>query len=231
MNMGLAEPPPEADFCKKPATMPIRTIIYEDNPGMRGALAALIGGTDGFELCGTFDSCDRVVEEADALRPDVVLMDIDLAGRLDGIAGVALLKKSHPGVEALMLTVFDDDERVMGAILAGANGYLLKKTPPARLLESIREAVEGGAPMSPSVARRALLLFSSLKKGPARPELDTLTDREAEVLRTLAKGFSYKMVAAELAISIETVRTHVKRIYEKLHVHSLSEAVSKAFLK
>lgn len=211
--------------------MPIRTIIYEDNASLRGALAALIGGTEGFELCGAFESCDRVVEDAGALHPDVVLMDIDLLGTMNGIEGVARLKNAFPHIEALMLTIFDDDERVMNAILAGANGYLLKKTPPAKILEAIKETLEGGAPMSPPIARRALQLFSVTQKKPHQLELDTLTEREMAVLRTLAKGFSYKMVAAELQISIETVRSHVKRVYEKLHVHSVSEAIAKAFLK
>lgn len=211
--------------------MPIRTIIYEDNAGLRGALAALIGGTEGFELCGAFESCDRVVADAGALKPDVVLMDIELLGSMNGIEGVARLKNAFPHIEALMLTIFDDDERIMNALLAGANGYLLKKTSPAKIIEAIKETLEGGAPMSPPIARRTLQLFSTTQKNPNQSELDTLTEREMAVLGTLAKGFSYKMVAAELQISIETVRTHVKRVYEKLHVHSVSEAIAKAFLK
>jgi DNA-binding NarL/FixJ family response regulator len=119
----------------------------------------------------------------------------------------------------------------MNALLAGANGYLLKKTSPAKIIEAIKETLEGGAPMSPPIARRTLQLFSDNQKNPNQSELDTLTEREMDVLGTLAKGFSYKMVAAELQISIETVRTHVKRVYEKLHVHSVSEAIAKAFLK
>jgi DNA-binding NarL/FixJ family response regulator len=219
------------EFCPKIIEMPIKTIIYEDNPSLRGALAGLISRTEGFELCGAFESCDHVVADVGALKPDVVLMDIDLVGNLNGIEGVALLKNAYPDIEALMLTVFDDDERVMNAILAGANGYLLKKTPPDKILEAIRDTVAGGAPMSPSVARQVLTIFSTTQKHPHQSELDTLTDREMAVLRTLSKGFSYKMVAAELQISIETVRSHVKRIYEKLHVHSVSEAIAKAFLK
>lgn len=211
--------------------MAIRTIIYEDNSSLRGALSALIGGTEGFELCGAFESCDRVVEDAKALSPDVVLMDIELVGEMNGIDGVAQLKSAFPHIEALMLTIFDEDDRIMSAILAGANGYLLKNTPPARILESIRETVSGGAPMSPTIARRALQIFTNSKKNPHQSEIDTLTDREMEVLQTLSKGFSYKMVANELQISIETVRTHVKHVYEKLHVHSVSEAIAKAYLK
>ena len=209
--------------------MLIRTLIYEDNTDLRGALAALIGGTEGYELTGAFDNCMGVVEQVAALHPDVVLMDIDMPG-MSGIEGVARLKKAHPKVEALMLTVFDDDDRVFQAVCAGASGYLLKKTPPARILEALREVTEGGAPMSPVIARTVLQLFPG-KPAERDADLDKLTAREMEVLKTLSRGFSYKMVAAELSISIETVRTYVKRIYEKLQVHSVSEAIAKAFLK
>lgn len=209
--------------------MPIRTLIYEDNTDMRGALAALIGGTEGFELSGAFDNCLGIVEQAAALRPDVVLMDIDMPG-MSGIEGVARLKKAHPQVEALMLTVFDDDNRVFEAVCAGASGYLLKKTAPARILDAIKEVTEGGAPMSPVIARKVLQLFPG-KPAERDADLDKLTARELEVVKALSRGFSYKMVAAELNISIETVRTYVKRIYEKLQVHSVSEAISKVFLK
>jgi len=214
-------------FFKK--TMPIRTLLYEDNTDLRGALAALIGGTEGYELTGSFDNCMGVVAQVAALHPDVVLMDIDMPG-MSGIEGVARLKEAHPKVEALMLTVFDDDERVFQAVCAGASGYLLKKTPPARILEAIREVTEGGAPMSPVIARKVLQLFPG-KPAERDADLGKLTTREMEVLKTLSRGFSYKMVAAELSISIETVRTYVKRIYEKLQVHSVSEAIAKAFLK
>ncbi|HOY05863.1 MAG TPA: response regulator transcription factor [Saprospiraceae bacterium] len=209
--------------------MPIRTLIYEDNSDLRGALAALIGGTEGFELSGAFDNCVNVVEQVAALHPDVVLMDIDMPG-MSGIEGVARLKKVHPQVEALMLTVFEDDDRVFEAVCAGAGGYLLKKTSPLRILDALREVTEGGAPMSPVIARKVLQLFPG-KPAERDADLDKLTAREMEVLKTLSRGFSYKMVAAELNISIETVRTYVKRIYEKLQVHSVSEAISKVFLK
>lgn len=209
--------------------MPLRIVIYEDNAALRGALAALIGGTEGYELCGAFENCLGVVEQVAALRPEAVLMDIDMPG-MSGIEGALRLKKAHPQVEVLMLTVFDDDERVFEAVCAGASGYLLKKTPPARILEALREVCEGGAPMSPVIARKVLQLFPG-KPAARDADLDKLTERELEVLKTLARGFSYKMVAAELGISVETVRTYGKRIYEKLQVHSVSEAVAKAFLK
>ena len=207
----------------------MKVVIYEDNNDLRGALAALIGGTDGYELTGAFDNCVNVVSQVAVLKPDVVVMDIDMPG-MSGIEGVVHLKKAHPQVEALMLTVFDDDERVFQAVCAGASGYLLKKTPPARILEALREVTEGGAPMSPVIARKVLQLYPG-KPAEKDADLDKLTLREMEVLKTLARGFSHKMVAAELKISTETVRTYVKRIYEKLHVHSVTEAIAKAFLK
>lgn len=203
----------------------IRTLIYEDNSDLRGALAALIGGTDGYELSGAFDHCMEVAEQVAILRPDVVIMDIDLPG-MSGIEGVARLKKAHPNVEAIMLTIFDDDDKVFRAVCAGASGYLLKKTPPARILEALREVTEGGAPMSPTIARKVLQLFPG-KPTAQEEELNKLTTRELEVLQALARGLSQKMVAAELAISTETVKTYTKRIYEKLHTHSLPETLAR----
>ncbi len=207
--------------------MNVRTIIYEDNAGLRSALAALIGGTEGFELVGAFERCVEVAAHAEALRPDVVLMDIDLPGGMNGIEGAAILKKTLPSAEVLMLTIFDDDERVFEAICAGATGYLLKRTPPSRILEAILEAKNGGAPMSPSIARRVLALFGQKKSSSKNALLEQLTPRELEVLNVLARGLSQKMAAAELGISVGTVHTHVKKVYEKLHVHSISEAISK----
>lgn len=203
----------------------IRVLLYEDNTDLRGALAALIGGTPGYELCGAFAECTRVVSQVEVLQPQVVLMDIEMPG-ISGIEGVRLLKKAHPHVEALLLTVFDDDDRVFEAVRAGANGYLLKQTPPAGILDALREVTEGGAPMSPVIARKVLQVFPGrITQNDA--DLDRLSEREMAVLRSLAKGFSYKMAAAELGITLETVRTYVKRIYEKLHVHSATEAVAK----
>jgi DNA-binding NarL/FixJ family response regulator len=207
----------------------IRTLIYEDNDDLRTALFQLVDHADSVTCVGAFNNCTGIVQQARELQPQVVLMDIDMPG-MSGIEGVVLLKRHYPQAEALMLTVFDDDDRVFDAVCAGANGYLLKKTPPAQIIEAIRTVHEGGAPMSPTIARKVLQLFP---KHVSRNEadLDKLTQREMEVLNTLARGFSYKMVAAELNLSIETVRTYVKRIYEKLQVHSVSEAIAKAFLR
>jgi DNA-binding NarL/FixJ family response regulator len=200
----------------------IHIVLFEDNTLLRDALSALLADTDDFILRGAFPNALTAEAEVARLRPDVVLMDIDLPGR-SGIDAVQALRTAQPQVDVLMLTVFDDDERVFNAIRAGATGYLLKKTPPARLLEAIREVYEGGAPMSPGIARRVMTALHQ----PPNPTLASLTARENDVLTSLSQGNSYKMVAASLGISVETVRTHIKRIYEKLHVHSVTEAVAK----
>ncbi|MEZ0484910.1 response regulator [Fibrella aquatica] len=202
--------------------MAVRTVIFEDNQPLREALSFLIDATDGFDLLGSFGDCLSAEKQVSTLQPDVVLMDIDLPGR-SGIDAVRSLRERYSHVDVLMLTVFDDDERVFEAIRAGATGYLLKKTPPVRLLEAIQEVYDGGAPMSPAIARRVM---GALQIRP-NPHLADLTPRESEVLALLAKGNSYKMVAAQLGITVETTRTHIKRIYEKLHVHSVTEALAK----
>ncbi|MDX2072705.1 MAG: response regulator transcription factor [Haliscomenobacter sp.] len=208
--------------------MPITVAIYEDNSALREALIILIKGLESFTLVGAHGDCNEIEAQLHFTQPDVILMDIDLPGR-SGIEGAYIVKQISPSTEVLMLTVFDEDEKVFNALCAGASGYLLKKTPPSKILEAIEEVYSGGAPMSPVIARKVLQLFP--KKPAVNLELDKLTSREQEVLTSLAKGNSYKMVATELNISIDTVRTHIKRIYEKMHVHSVAEAINKAFLK
>lgn len=208
--------------------MPIKVTLYEDNNALREALEILIKGVDNYSLLGAYGDCLHIETDLRQEQPDVILMDIDLPGR-SGIEGAHLAKKISPASEVLMLTVFDDDDKIFKAICAGASGYLLKKTPPSKILDAIEEVYNGGAPMTPVIARKVLQLFP--KTSAANIELDKLTSREQEVLQSLAKGNSYKMVAAELEISIDTVRTYIKRIYEKLHVHSVAEAINKAFLK
>jgi DNA-binding NarL/FixJ family response regulator len=208
--------------------MPIRVALYEDNPALREALIILISSTEALELVGAYEDCQAVEKDLSASPCDVVLMDIELPGR-SGIEGTYLIKKRSPATEVLILTVFEDDEAIFQAICAGASGYLLKKTPPSRILAAIEDVHAGEVPMTPSIARRMLALFP---KTPGNSdELDKLSAREQEVLKSLAKGNSYKMAAAELRIGINTIRSHVKRIYEKLHVHSISEAIAKTFLK
>jgi DNA-binding NarL/FixJ family response regulator len=208
--------------------MPIRVAVYEDNRALREALEILVSGVENFVLTGAYGDCNQIEHDLQNNEPDVILMDIDMPGR-SGIEGAYIVKRQFPAVEVLMLTVFDDDDKVFMAVCAGANGYLLKKTPPDKILAAIEDLYNGGAPMTPSIARKLLQLFP---RTPAvNTETDKLTPRELEVLQSLSKGNSYKMVADELSISIETVRTHIKRIYEKLHVHSVAEAIAKAYLK
>ena len=215
-------------YTVKQSCMPIRILLYEDNAALRDSMRILLAGLEQFDLVGAFGDCLNLETEVLRHDPDVILMDIDMPIRT-GIEGAWLAKKVSPSVEVLMLTVFDDNDKVFQAVCAGASGYLLKKTPPVKILEAIEDIYNGGAPMSPSIARKVLELFP--RQPSVSSELDKLTPRELAVLRSLAVGNSYKMVADDLAISIETVRTHIKRIYEKLHVHSVAEAIAKAFLK
>lgn len=204
----------------------INILIYEDNPQLREGLTMLINGSDGFNVLAAYKNCENVVDEVEAFKPDVVLMDIDMP-IVNGIEGLKKIRAVNSDVKVLMLTVFDDNKNVFQAISNGANGYVLKKTPPAKLLEYIAEAQTGGAPMTASIATQVLKMFSSMNN--EKGEDYNLSDREKQVLQLLVDGFSYKMIAAEMFIAIDTVRSHIKKIYEKLHVNSKSEAVAKAF--
>jgi DNA-binding NarL/FixJ family response regulator len=202
----------------------IKILIYEDNETLREAFSFLFQASDGFKVVGAFEVCTEIVQEMKELQPDVLLMDIDMPG-MTGIEAVKLIKPKYPELNIMMVTVFDDDERVFESIKAGARGYLLKKTPPVKILESVREICEGGAPMSPSIARKVL---QNLHSKPLHDkEIAQLTPRELEVLQLLAEGKSAKMVADICFISVETVRSHIKKIYEKLQVHSVTEALAK----
>lgn len=203
----------------------IKVLIFEDNAELRSSLAALIGGTEGFCVPDTYSGCTGAAEAVGRHSPDVVIMDIDMPG-LSGLEGLKQIKTHFPDVNVLMLTVFDDDDNVFKAVQQGATGYLLKKTSPAKILEAITEARDGGAPMTPSVARKVLSFFPK-NNIPAAEEFD-LTTREREVLALFVDGFSYKMAAEELGISVFTIQDYVKSIYRKLHVHSLPAAVAKA---
>jgi DNA-binding NarL/FixJ family response regulator len=206
----------------------IRVAIVEDDRLTRQGLAQLIGGTPEFECVGEASSVEELLRSA-VRDPDVLLLDIHLNG-MPGSAGVRPIREKFPGVQVVMLTVFDDAERVFESICNGACGYLLKKTPPARLLEAIREAHEGGAPMTPEVARQVITLFR--ETAPPAPGLDhCLSPRELNVLALLAEGYGYANIAAQLEIAVNTVRNYIRSIYEKLHVHSSSEAVAKAIRK
>lgn len=207
-------------------TEPIRIALIEDRREIRDALAVLIEGAGGFSCVGAFRSMEEALATIDRGSPQVILVDIGLPG-MSGIEGIRLLKERQPPAEILMLTVYDDDERIFEALCAGASGYLLKKTPPARLLEAVREVIDGGSPMSPEIARRVITLFQQIR--PSARVDHQLSPHEIRLLKLQVEGHTYKTVATELKVSINTVRFHMKHIYEKLHVHSKSEAVAKAF--
>jgi DNA-binding NarL/FixJ family response regulator len=199
--------------------------IIEDQPKIREGLRSLIDGTEGYCCVGSFGSMEEALAKIDQELPNVLLVDIGLPG-MSGIEGIRRLKDQHPGLAMLMLTVYDDDRRIFDALCAGACGYLLKKTPPARLLECLKEVVDGGAPMSPEVARRVVALFREIRP-PVQAD-HQLTPHEIRILTLLVEGHNYKTAADELGVSINTIRFHMRSIYEKLQVHSKSEAVSKA---
>jgi DNA-binding NarL/FixJ family response regulator len=201
-------------------------IIYEDNVFLRNSISDLIRSSPRFELKGAFENCDHVSYEMETLRPEVVLMDIEMAGT-NGLQGLRIIRKKYPHIFVIILTVFEDNEHVFEAICAGASGYLLKKTPPEKIPEAIEDVLNGGAPMTSSIARKVLDLFPKSTSG--NEDINKLAPREQEVLQLLVTGHSYKMIAEKCGISLETVRSHIKRIYEKLQVHSATEAAAKAF--
>jgi DNA-binding NarL/FixJ family response regulator len=203
----------------------IEVAIVEDRREIRDSLTLLIGGTEGFRCSGSYRSMEEALDKLKFHQPHVVLCDIGLPG-MSGIAGIRILKQRHPELLILMLTVYDDDDRIFDAMCAGATGYLLKKTPPARLLESLKETVNGGAPMSPEVASRVISLFREIRP-PDRADYE-LTPHETRLLKLLIEGHNYKTAAAELRVTTHTVSFHLRSIYEKLQVHSKSEAVAKA---
>jgi DNA-binding NarL/FixJ family response regulator len=206
--------------------MPVKIVIYEDNANLRESLKSLLSLTDAYEVAASFPDCSDIVNQVRSIKPGVLLMDIDMPG-INGIEAVKKVREFDKEVQIIMLTVFDDNTHVFEAIYAGANGYLLKKYVSDKLLSAISEVLEGGAPMSPSIAR---MIIGNLQQPVQQvPENNyQLTAREKETLQLLSQGNSFKMIAAELGISIDTVRTHIKRIYDKLHVRSQIEAVSKA---
>jgi DNA-binding NarL/FixJ family response regulator len=208
----------------------IKVVLYEDNKQLREGLAMLIQGTEGFSVVNSYRNCNHVETEIEQDKPDIVLMDIDMPGT-GGIDGLKRIRAQGHPCKILMLTVFDDRKSIFEAVRAGADGYLLKKTPPAKLLEHLKDLYEGGAPMTASIARQIIEMFNQLHEaGEAKKgEEFNLTQREKEVLQLMVKGYTYKPASTELYISVETIRSHIKNIYEKLHVNSKSEAVAKAF--
>jgi DNA-binding NarL/FixJ family response regulator len=207
----------------------IRVQIFDDNESRRDSLEMLICSADGMELAGSSPNCLNAVEDVDKANPDVILMDIEMPG-IDGIQATGVIKKKFPDKHIIIQTVFDDSKRVFDAIKAGATGYILKSTPAVKILESIQDANEGGSPMTPAIAGKVLEYFRDVEKVRENEAHENymLSKRELEVLSNLVNGKSYKMVANELGIAYHTVNSHVKKIYEKLHVHSVAEAVNKA---
>ncbi|MGC8654597.1 MAG: response regulator transcription factor [Candidatus Kryptoniota bacterium] len=202
----------------------IRVVIVDDLPEIRNGLAALIGGSPGFKCVGVFENGFDALEGVRSLLPDVVLMDIDMP-KMNGIECTRRLKEEVPDLPVMMLTVFEDDDKIFQSILAGAKAYILKKSPPAKLLEAIHDLQNGGSPMSSQIARKVVMAFQQM--GTSTKEAENLTVREQEILSYLAKGYLYKEIADTLFISVDTVRTHLHRIYEKLQVRSRTEAVLK----
>jgi DNA-binding NarL/FixJ family response regulator len=203
------------------ACMPVKITIFEDNDRLRESLVFLLASMTEYAVTGDYNNCNDAATIVRVYQPDVVLMDIDMPGA-NGIYGVKAVKEARPETSVIMYTVFEDDEKLFECLCAGANGYLLKKTAPSRLLEAIEEVMEGGAPMSPSIARKVLNSFQQ-----ARSNQYHLTEREMGVLQLLIKGYSAKMIAAELGISFETARSHLRNIYHKLHVNCGKEAIAK----
>jgi DNA-binding NarL/FixJ family response regulator len=204
----------------------IKVTIFEDNQSLRIGLYQLINGTDGYVCVGAFENCSQLLKNIKDTSPDIVLMDIEMPG-VNGIEAVGILKKKQPEIRILMQTIFQDNDKIFQSILAGADGYILKNTSPARMLEAIKEIYEGGAPMSPSVAIKVLKMISNQPAAPIKNDFH-LTDREIGVLHCLVKGMSYKLIGDHLQISIDTVRAHIRNIYDKLHVNSKGEAIVKA---
>jgi DNA-binding NarL/FixJ family response regulator len=202
----------------------IRIAIFEDNPKYRESLEFTIVTTPDMECCGSFEDTRRLLARIEALEPDVVLMDINIPG-VNGIDAVVQITEKFPAVKVCMQTVFEEDDKVFASLCAGASGYILKNTPPDKILQAIREVAEGGAFFTPSIAKKVL---SNFQQQPQKAEFVRLTDKEKEILKLLVDGLSYKMIADKTSLSIHTIHTHIRHIYEKLHVNSKSEAVAKA---
>ncbi len=204
--------------------MPITVSIVEDNDQLRATLARVLGRTDGFRCVSHYGNAEAALEALPRDKPNVVLMDINLPG-MNGVECVRRLKAAEPGIQAIMLTVYEDTENIFNALAAGASGYMLKRTKTAELIEAIHEVLRGGSPMTTHIARKVTESFR--KAGPSPQPTENLSEREQEVLDCLSHGFLYKEIAEKLGISYETVHTYIRRIYEKLQVRTRTEAVAK----
>ena len=196
-------------------------VIFEDNTRLRESLKILLEGVEGYTVSGDYENCENAAAIVDEQQPEVVIMDIDMPG-VDGIEGLRIIKERSPKTHIVMHTVFEDDERLFKCLCSGANGYILKNTSFVTLLEAIDNVLHGGAPLSPTIAKKVLQSFQV----PANGRLKyNLSEREAEILKYLVKGYSYKMIAGTCSISMDTVRAHIRNIYNKLHVNCGREAV------
>lgn len=205
----------------------IKVILYEDNPDMREGLSTLIAFTKNLELAGSFINCADCELQVKVLTPDVVLMDIEMP-ETNGLEGIRKIRAIDSEAKIIVLTVFEDNQNVFDAICSGANGYLLKKSSPQQIVDAIYDVLQGGAPMTPSIANKVLKLLADSNLSAQQKQDYGLTKREKEILQSLVNGNSYKMIAAEQDITIDTVKSHLKKIYQKLQVHSQTEAVAKA---
>lgn len=203
--------------------MPINLVVYEDNTRLRESMLLLLSNDPAYIVTGAFANCNHVLDDIAEASPELIIMDIDMPG-INGIEGVKKIKEQYPGIKIVMHTVFEDDNRIFDSICAGADGYLLKNTSPSKLLDSLKEVMHGAVPMSPFVAQR---VFQHFRQKEVAPDYK-LTSREKEILQLLVKGNSYKMIASDLHISVDTVKKHLQNTYHKLHVSCGTEAVAKA---
>lgn len=206
-------------------TSSIKVAIIEDHREYREYLAALVGGSEGFRCAGSFGSVEEAIKKIPLDVPDIILTDIGLPG-MSGIDGIRILKEKYPNILILVETIHEDDERIFDALCAGASGYLLKKTQPLRIIEGLKDAISGGSPMSPEIARRVIRIFQEIRP-PERVDYN-LTPHEIRLLKLLVEGHNYKTAASELRVTASTINFHLQKIYEKLQVHSKTEAVAKA---
>jgi DNA-binding NarL/FixJ family response regulator len=203
--------------------MAIKILIYDDNEALRNSIGVML--SDEFEIAASMSNAETIETDIGELKPDVILMDIDMPD-VNGVEAVRRVRKINPSLPVIMLTVFDDNENIFNAICAGASGYILKRYALEELPAAIHDVLSGGAPMTGSVAKKVLQMVPQARS--TEQEKSDLSKRETEILQFLVNGYSYKMIASELKVSIDTVRFHIKKIYDKLHVHSATEAVSKA---
>ncbi|HEX9512480.1 MAG TPA: response regulator transcription factor [Puia sp.] len=204
--------------------MPTRIVIFEDDLRLRQSLKVLLDGVEGYSVCGDYGNCRKAIAVVEEHRPDVIIMDVDMPGA-DGIEGLQMIKEHRPQTHIIMQTVFEDEERLFQCLCLGADGYILKSTSSVSLLEAIDNVLHGGAPLSPTVAKKILQSFRHNPPGILQYHL---SERETEIIKNLVKGYSYKMIASACHISLDTVRGHIRNIYAKLQVNSGREAVVKA---